>query len=83
MAPFLSPTLPGTTRPPLPYVFVGDEAFPLKENMLRPRMNELVKKKRVLVENRKRRKRNEAIKSNAFAYVHVHVHAYICRKNYF
>ena len=28
--------LTGTTRPNLPYVFVGDEAFPLKMNMLRP-----------------------------------------------
>ena len=28
--------LPNTTENPLPYVFVGDEAFPLKTNMLRP-----------------------------------------------
>jgi hypothetical protein len=28
--------LPGTTSPNLPYVIVGDEAFPLKENLLRP-----------------------------------------------
>ena len=28
--------LPGTSAPDLPYVFVGDEGFPLKENMFRP-----------------------------------------------
>ena len=28
--------LPNTTEPPLPYVIVRDEAFPLKVNMLRP-----------------------------------------------
>ena len=28
--------LPGTSAPDLPYVFVGDEAFPLRTNMLRP-----------------------------------------------
>ena len=28
--------LPGTIQPTLPYVFVGDEAFPLRINMLRP-----------------------------------------------
>jgi hypothetical protein len=28
--------LPGTTQPALPYVIVGDEAFPLRTNMLRP-----------------------------------------------
>ena len=28
--------LPGTTQPTLPYVIVGDEAFPLKTNMMRP-----------------------------------------------
>ena len=28
--------LPGTTNPALPFVMVGDEAFPLRENMLRP-----------------------------------------------
>lgn len=28
--------LPNTTGPPLPYVMVGDEAFPLKFNLLRP-----------------------------------------------
>ena len=28
--------LAGTTRPNLPFVIVGDEAFPLKQNMLRP-----------------------------------------------
>ena len=28
--------LPGTTQPSIPYVIVGDKAFPLKENMLRP-----------------------------------------------
>ena len=28
--------LPGTTQPSLPFVIVGDEAFPLKQNMLRP-----------------------------------------------
>ena len=28
--------LPGTSGPDLPYVIVGDEAFPLRENMLRP-----------------------------------------------
>ena len=28
--------LPNTTQSPLPFVFVGDEAFPLKMNMLRP-----------------------------------------------
>ena len=31
-----SPTcLPGTTRPKLPYVMVGDEAFPLRNYLLR------------------------------------------------
>lgn len=29
-------SLPNTTQSPLPFVFVGDEAFPLKTNMLRP-----------------------------------------------
>ena len=29
-------TLPGTTSPKVPYCFVGDEAFPLKPNMMRP-----------------------------------------------
>ena len=30
----LSPhPIPGTTQPPLPFVFVGDEAFPLKTNL--------------------------------------------------
>ena len=28
--------LPGTTGPNLPYIIVGDEAFPLRANMLRP-----------------------------------------------
>ena len=28
--------LPGTSGPDSPYVIVGDEAFPLRENMLRP-----------------------------------------------
>ena len=28
--------LPNTTGPPLPYVIAGDEAFPLKCNMMRP-----------------------------------------------
>ena len=28
--------LPNTTENPLPYVFIEDEAFPLKTNMLRP-----------------------------------------------
>ena len=28
--------LPGTTQCELPYVIVGDEAFPLRTNMLRP-----------------------------------------------
>ena len=28
--------LPGTSSPILPYVIVGDEAFPLKENMMQP-----------------------------------------------
>ena len=28
--------LPGTSGPDLPYVIVGDEAFPLRENLLRP-----------------------------------------------
>lgn len=28
--------LPGTTSQNYPYVIVGDEAFPLKENLLRP-----------------------------------------------
>ena len=28
--------LPNTTQSPLPFVFVGDETFPLKTNMLRP-----------------------------------------------
>ena len=28
--------LPGTSEPDLPYVIVGDEAFPLREIMLRP-----------------------------------------------
>lgn len=28
--------LPSTAQPPLPYVIVGDEAFPLRCNMLRP-----------------------------------------------
>ena len=28
--------LPGTSSPMLPYVIVEDEAFPLKENMMRP-----------------------------------------------
>ena len=28
--------LTGTTQPALPFVFVGDEAFPLKKNLLRP-----------------------------------------------
>ena len=28
--------LPGTTQPSLPYIIVGDEAFPLRMNMLRP-----------------------------------------------
>ena len=28
--------LPKTQTSPLPYVFIGDEAFPLKINMLRP-----------------------------------------------
>ena len=28
--------LPSTTEPNLPYVIVGDEAFPLRMNMLRP-----------------------------------------------
>ena len=27
---------PGTTQPSLPFVIVGDKAFPLKQNMLRP-----------------------------------------------
>ena len=31
-----SEPLPGTTSPSVPYVIVGDEAFPLKENMMRP-----------------------------------------------
>ena len=29
-------SLPNMTQSPLPFVFVGDEAFPLKTNMLRP-----------------------------------------------
>ena len=29
-------SLPGTTQPNLPFVIVGDEAFPLKINLLRP-----------------------------------------------
>ena len=29
-------SLPGTTEPSLPYVIVGDEAFPLKNYMMRP-----------------------------------------------
>ena len=33
--PSASPLL-GTTHPALPYVFVGDEAFPPKLNMMRP-----------------------------------------------
>ena len=28
--------LPGTTQPKLPFVIVGDEAFPLRTNMMRP-----------------------------------------------
>ena len=28
--------LPGTTEPNLPYIIVGDAAFPLRMNMLRP-----------------------------------------------
>ena len=28
--------VPGTTEPSLPFVIVGDEAFPLKRSMLRP-----------------------------------------------
>ena len=28
--------LPGTAQQPLPYVIVGDAAFPLRTNMLRP-----------------------------------------------
>ena len=28
--------LPGTTEPELPYVMVGDEAFPLRNYLLRP-----------------------------------------------
>ena len=28
--------LTGTNKPPLPFVFVGDEGFPLKTNLLRP-----------------------------------------------
>ena len=28
--------LTGSTQPALPFVFVGDEAFPLKKNLLRP-----------------------------------------------
>ena len=31
-----SSPLPGTTQPHLPYVIVGDEAFPLKNYLLRP-----------------------------------------------
>lgn len=35
--PFPTPKpLPGTRSPNLPYVIVGDEAFPLRTNMLRP-----------------------------------------------
>ena len=33
---FLSLIPPGTTEPSLPYVIVGDEAFPLKNYMMRP-----------------------------------------------
>ena len=33
--PKLTP-LPGTDRPELPYVMVGDEAFPLRNYLLRP-----------------------------------------------
>ena len=29
-------SLTGTTQPALPFAFVGDEAFPLKKNLLRP-----------------------------------------------
>ena len=28
--------LPGTTQPDLPYIIVADEAFPLKQYMMRP-----------------------------------------------
>ena len=35
--PFPSPRpLPGTSGVNIPFVIVGDEAFPLRENMLRP-----------------------------------------------
>ena len=35
MLPNPSP-LPGTTEPELPYVIIGDEAFPLQNYLLRP-----------------------------------------------
>lgn len=41
--------LPGTGGPSLPYCIVGDEAFPLHENMLRPKPEHNLPGKHILL----------------------------------